>query len=251
MSGDSSPSPVLFIARGSDSFAVDAFTAIAELPRDLPPWALIGGVAVAINLSGFHRPTADIDSVCLDGEAAVSLLVAHGAARSRNGVTLSQSGVAVSLDIIDVSSGPPDHGSYLAHRYALDSALTIEVEVRDQSSRLLASASARVATPGALVAMKAHSVDERRRARPEKRVGDLYDVVRIVGTFGTDIIASELAAARPELIESIARHLEPLFVTNVARSLRELRNDGRGIAATVDRIDLEIVSELVVALRRR
>lgn len=250
MSGGSS-APVQFIARRNDSFAVEAFTAIAELPNDLPPWALIGGVAVAVNLSGFHRPTADIDSVSLDGETAVSLLVAHGAAPSRNGVTLNRSGVAVSLDIIDVSSGPPDHGSYLAHRYGLDTALTIKVEVRDQSSELLATALPRVATPGALIAMKAHSVGERRRTRPEKRVGDLYDVVRIVGAFGTEAISRDLERAGPELIESVAGHLKQLFVTNVARTLRELRNDGRGIAATIDRIDLEIVSQLVSALSRR
>lgn len=242
---------VLFIARGSDAFAVGAFNAISELPRDLPPWALIGGVAVAINLAGFHRPTADIDSVSLDGETAVSLLVARGGERSPNGVTLNQFGGTVAFDIVDVSSGPPDHGSYLAHRYALDTARATDVEVRDQSSALLASTSARVALPGALVAMKAHSVLERSQARPEKRVSDLYDIVRIVGAFGIEGISSDLDAGTPELTRSTVRHLESLFVTGLSRSLRELRSDGRGIAATIDRTDLSLVGELVSHFRER
>ncbi len=156
----------------------------------------------------------------------------------------------VSLDIIDVSCGLPEDGAYLAHRYALDSALTIEVEVRDQSSMILATASPRVATPGALIAMKAHSVEGLRR-KPEKRVSDIYDLVRIVGAFGIETISQDLKVAPPELVKSTADHLETLFITDVTRSLRELRKDGRGIAATIDRSDLEIVGELVPALRRR
>lgn len=259
MLGDSDLAPVVFIADTERSFAVQAFGAIAALPGELPPWALIGGVAVAINLRGFHRPTSDLDAVSLDGDAAVTLLLAKAATRSPNGVKLNGTTAVVSFDIIDVSDGPPDHASaYMAHRYALETASTLVVEVRDRSSRRLSATPVRVATPAALIAMKAHSVEGRSTMQPEKRVGDLYDMVRLVANFGSGVIARDLISSAhgvlrgrvaENLRDRVADNIEKLFVIDATRSLRELRNDGRGLAATIDRADLAIVAELVTHLR--
>lgn len=249
MSGNSSDEPtliphVVFVATSADSFTARAVGALAKLPGDLPPWALIGGVAVAVNLLGFHRTTGDLDSVSLDGEAAIALLVAGGGTRSGDSVTLTADDAPVKFDIIDVSEGSPDHGPFLAHRFALDTAVPRRIEVAIGTAKPAMSVVVLVATPAAVVTMKLHAIDGRRAARPDKRSGDLYDIIRLVGAFGPNQLAVDLrTAASPTLVASTRRWCNEYFVTEATRSLRLLKIDSRGIVGDVDRVDIGLVAE--------
>ena len=245
-SGDGSTSipHVVFVAASADTFTARAVEALARIPRDLPPWALIGGVAVAVNLSGFHRTTGDLDAVSLDGEAAIALLVASGGTRAGDSVMLTADDSSVTFDIIDVSEGSPDHGPFLAHRFALDTAVPRRIGVSIGAAQPAMSVVVLVATPAAVVTMKLHAIDGRRAARPDKRSGDLYDIIRLVGAFGPAQLAVDLrTAASPVLLASTQRWCHEYFVTEATRSLRLLKIDSRSVVSDVDRVDIGLVAE--------
>lgn len=241
---------VVFVATTPDAFAVKALSALGALPARLPTWALVGGVSVAVNLNGFHRPTGDLDTVSIDADSALELLVEQGAQQSRNGVTIASGSTFVDVDIIDVSGGDPHSGAYLAHSFALETAVNRLLRVVSSSSReTLVEVTVPVATPTAIVAMKLHSVEGRRDSRPDKRSGDIYDVVRIVGAFGAASIAAELRRTAPRiLVSSTTTMCKRYFVDEVDRSFRWLRMDSRSAVSDVERSDLLAVGELVVQL---
>lgn len=248
MSGAEQPFPqvpVVFFSSSSDAFAVRAIQTLNGLPADLPRWALIGGVAVAVNLDGFHRATGDLDAVSLAGEATLALLISRGALRSGTGVEFPTPGrEPIKLDVIDVSEGDAQHAPFLAHRYALEAAAPRHIEVRDIRNTLLAETTVRVAEPGSIMAMKMHTVQARRAERPEKRSGDLYDMIRLVAAWGPIELATRLRSDSPPLLlKSTKRLCQEYFDSDAARSLHQLRIDSRGVVADVDRVDLELVAE--------
>lgn len=249
MSGANSAA-VVFVAATPDSFAVHAISALGSLPVTLPSWALVGGVSVAVNLNGFHRPTADLDTVSIDGDGALELLIERGARRSTSGVTIESGSTVVDVDIIDVSDGDPESGAFLAHRFALDTAIKRLLRVMSLSgAQLLTEVTAPVATPAAIVAMKLHSVEGRRESRPEKRASDIYDVVRIVSAFGSVSIADELTRSAPtSLVASVVSRCNRYFVNDVDRSFRWLRMDSRSALSDVDRSELVLVGEVAALL---
>jgi hypothetical protein len=251
---DSFPEPpIVFVAADAEAFAARAVTLLSQLPPTLPLWALVGGVAVAINLAGFHRPTGDLDSVSLDGDGAINMLIGSGASRVGAGVELDDHrGAPVKFDVIDVSEGLADDGGYLAHRYGLDSAQSRRIDVLDRRLLNLASATIRVARPEALVVMKLHAIEGRRTSRPEKRSGDLYDIIRLTAAFGPHRIAAALRSnASPSLVLSARNWCGRYFVEDAARTLRSLRIDSRATINEVDRTDIELVAELYELLGTR
>ena len=238
--------PVIFVSSNAESFAAKALTTLAALPPTLPAWALVGGVAVAVNLNGFHRPTADLDTVSIDGELAIEVLITSGASRSRNGVTFGSTNTLVSLDIIDVSDGDPDHGGFAAHRFALETATVRELRVTTRDGPILASVAVPVATAAAIVAMKLQAIEGRKTVRPEKRSGDVSDIVRIVSAFGSPALANTLLETAPEnLVEQTRRACRQYFETDVDRTFRWLRTDNRSQVSEIDRDDLAMVADLV------
>ena len=103
MSGSEPSQPaVVFFASGPDAFVVRAVNHLATLPPGLPEWALIGGVAVAIRLAGFQRPTTDLDSVTLDAALAMEVLVAAGGQRQGQSVAFNDGALSiVKFDLIE------------------------------------------------------------------------------------------------------------------------------------------------------
>ncbi|MCP4309344.1 MAG: nucleotidyl transferase AbiEii/AbiGii toxin family protein [bacterium] len=248
MSGDSA---VVFIASGEQAFAATAIATLGALPDDLPPWALVGGVSVAVNLASFHRPTGDLDTVSLDGEQAVTLLLGDGGHRSRNGVRLRANETEINLDIIDVSDGDPDEGAYLAHRLALETAEPRHLCVVDLESRPLSDAWVPVAAPEAIVAMKLHALEGRRTSRPEKRSGDLSDIIRLTEQLGAADIARRLTScSSANLLRSTAELCRKYFVDEADRSYRWLRIDSRSSVSEIQRDDLFCGEELAAELSR-
>jgi hypothetical protein len=127
--------------------------------------AVMGKFAVMVRPATAHRVTDDLDSVTwsADGtpDAPIAVLLEHGATRSRNGVDLGE----VHIDLIAVSDYEPaqlpaavdDAMFVIAHSYGPASATMLTIEARDADGNLATGATARVATPAALVAMKTAS----------------------------------------------------------------------------------------------
>lgn len=242
MSGE----PVTFVVSDESAFAVRAIQVLAELPVDLPPWALIGGLAVSVTLAGPHRATADIDAVSLDKDTTVAVLLDRGADRSGNGVRILIDRQPIELDLIDVAEGDPQHGGFLAHRLALDTAERRAISVVGRTGTALAGAIVSVATAEALVAMKVHAVGERRASRPEKRSGDVYDIVRLVKANGPAPLARRLAdVASPRLVAEVRRLILDLFEQEATRTRRWVLVGDRGSHADeVTREDIALVAEM-------
>ncbi len=243
------PPPVVFYASGRDGFAVRAVHHLAALPAALPKWALVGGVAVAIRLAGFQRPTSDLDSVTLDAALAMEILIGSGGQRQGQSVTFTDSAsTPVKFDLIDVSEGDPEDGSFLAHRFALDTATNCQVEVRGRGNDLFAQVSLPVASPSALIAMKAHAIESRRTTNPDKISGDLFDIIQLTAMYGAASIGTELQGQRV-LAASVRQRCDQYFVRDAARTLGILRRDSRSMVADIDRLDIQTAAQLVEQLR--
>ena len=192
--------------------------------------AVIGGFAVMVRLATAHRVTDDIDAVTWteDGtpDAPIAVLLEHGATRSRNGVDLGD----VHIDLIAVSDFVPDQLPVdvddtmfvIAHAYGLSSATWLTIEARgahDVSTR----ATARVATPAALVAMKLRAMQQRRANVLNKRASDAYDAYRLPAAHDRDgRIARELATAPDGLGEWCVSRAREVFDTNASQTRRWL-----------------------------
>ncbi len=250
MSGEPvSGKPVIFSAFDETAFVVRAFRALQSLPPNLPPWALIGGVAVSVNLAGMHRPTGDLDSVSLDRDEAIAILTADGATLTTNGVAIGDLNATVEFDVIDVSIGDEEDGAFLAHRFALDTARAVRLLVVNRHSKVLVDHTIAVSTPGAIVAMKLHAIAGRRAQRPDKRSGDLFDIASLTVRHGASFIADELRNAPEILILGCAELVGKYFRSEVTATMRSLRTDSRDQVNALDLADLTDVAEIELLLR--
>jgi len=144
---------------------------------------------VMVRLATAHRVTDDLDAVTWteDGtpDAPIAVLLEHGATRSRNGVDLGD----VHIDLIAVSDYEPDQLPVdvddtmfvITHTYGLSSATWLTIEAR-RSDDVSVRATARVATPAALVAMKLRAMQQRRANALNKRASDAYDAYRLLAS---------------------------------------------------------------------
>ena len=214
--------------------------------------AVIGGFAVMIRLAAAHRVTEDLDAVTWteDGTSAVpiALLVEHGATRSRNGVDLG----GVHIDLIAVSDYevaqlPDDIDDamfVITHAYGLASATWLTVEARDTTDDLVTRATARVATPAALVAMKLRAMQQRRANVLNKRVSDVYDAYRLLAAHDRDgVIARELATAPDGLGAWCITRARDVFDTSAVQTRRWLGTGSPDMAAVTED-DLRTVGTL-------
>lgn len=217
--------------------------------EDIPPCSVIGGVAVSVRLGRALRATADLDAVTdyryapttlevlqqrddaiYDPAEPHSIIVAGGEIQFQDVVPLSDDGVAEleGANLLYVAS----------HAHALSAATPIQIVAVDGDVEV--AAVVRVATPGALVAMKLHAyLDRRRVAGPDKRPGDMWDIYNLLLHRG-DEAAEDLASgsrrlrdvveatAREELIDGCAR----------ARSVLRLSNDERYQAITAEELGI-------------
>ncbi len=234
--------------------------ALRILAAELAPseFALIGGLAVMTRLGRVHRATDDLDAAAQavdGGPSRLSVLVGGGdAGRERRTVG------GVKVDCIDVGSTPAseldpaalpedefDRAFVLAHRWALDSAVPATLTVVSGQRIPTATATCRVATPSALVAMKLQSAPRRRADRAHKGpndYGDLYALLTRPETL--DEIATDLMDAPQGLGRWCAERIEIEFVTGAARTARAIRQTTLSDPPTPD--DLESIGH--AALRR-
>ncbi len=253
VNGDVAPNVVL--RSGANDHLVRYTAALQRLSdMSIGRHALIGGFAVMVRLATAHRVTEDLDAVVwsADGtpDATIAVLLEHGATRSRNGVDLGD----VHIDLIAVSDYEParlpddvdDAMFVIAHAYGLASATLLTIEARDAGGNLVARATSRVSTPGALVAMKLRAMQQRRANALNKRASDAYDGFRLRAAHDRDgSIARELATAPDGLGAWCITRAREVFDTNASQTRRWLAIGSPDMAAvTVD--DLHTVGALFV-----
>jgi hypothetical protein len=224
----------------ANSLLVNAFTALRDLPKDYPQWVLAGGAAVLVQTAGSHRSTQDLDLLTDASDRAVSMLVGRNGERTTNGATLD----GITIDILDVSEGDVDSGSYLAHRHAFDEPDLLTVILRNSSEEFV-SLDVSVASVGSLIAMKTHAALDRRLAVPEKRATDTWDLLVLASSFAEEL-AESLSSLPSKLKDSIVERLEILFGTDLTRSMSLLRGYGGPEVAAVEREDLMQVKQSLI-----
>lgn len=188
------------------------------LPPELPPWAVVGGLAVYMRIGGVHRATDDLDTVSSDRARTLEILAASGAELGRRGATLPG---GIHLDVIELrGSSEPGSAVELARRWALDTAEAVGLRVV-AGTETVAEARLPVATTPALVAMKAHALP--RRKTPTKRANDAYDLVRLVEATGPAAMARSLSSAPAELARATAEALRYHFATHGDVTLKRIQ----------------------------
>jgi hypothetical protein len=202
---------------------------------DLGPHALIGGMAVMCRLAAVHRATNDIDTVAeATTPSAVEVITSSIGERDpskANRVLVD----GVKIDVIDTQGfryddldgiDEADRLFVVSHRWALETAAHTDLVVSD------ATASIRVATPPALVAMKAGAVLAGRRRETRKRASDLYDIYRVVAAYDrAGGIADALTTAPFGLGRLVADALRGVVIDEPERAARWLLDGGPEMSA--------------------
>ena len=154
--------------------------AAALAAEDIPPFAVIGGVAVTVRLGRALRATADLDAVTDQRYTPTALEILRGredtAYDAADPHTITISGAEVQFqDVEPVSEADVSHLDdkdllyVAAHAHALAAATPVRLLAADAQIE----ATVPVATTGALLATKLHAyLDRRRVAGPDKRPGD-------------------------------------------------------------------------------
>lgn len=256
---------VVPLANDARGIVARSIEALASLPDDLPPAAVVGGLAVMVRLYEAHRVTADFDQVSAGADLTITRLVALGAERTRNGVHLPDHHVR--LDLLDANQdlaeleGVPVTDQVearavnlaMAWRYSLETAVPTRILAVEASGpaaaepTVVARVEIPVAVAGALVAMKVLAARSPQRAAV-KVASDIYDAWRLIRAWGPTVVAEDLARAPLSLIDATVQHLRDLFGEDVERTARHLASASvPGVEAiTID--DLEQALAVVDAL---
>lgn len=229
----------------------------------MPRWALVGGLAVMVQLAEAHRATEDLDSAADndDGglDAAIAVLVESGQAMREDGHLRLVNGTRV--DVIEVGAIDPEHlpgvddndrWFTVSHAWAVETAEIYRLIVFEDAGEPIAETTVPIAPPGPLVAMKLQSHQARRR-RPEKQASDVYDIYRLLVAHDRDgAVARTLATAPHGLADRSAEVLEDTFVTEASRWARQLSvYDRGGDMGRVTAEDLEVVGGIAAETLRR
>ena len=246
----------------SVQLVADADGAIARLihaaelfgTRTSSPWALVGGMAVVIQLAGAHRATADVDAVADDDAGSLEpelSVLAHDQQGTSTGSRVIL-GDGTKIDVITTGSWVPDdlpdddldRVFILGHWWAVQSASAVTVQVVDGAA-VAATADINVASPAALVACKLQSC-RRRQRDPAKVASDIYDIYRLLVEHDADGgVATALANGPEDLGPWCAEALVETFATDADRSARKVGISARGPAmADVRALDLSVVGGL-------
>ncbi len=225
---------------------------------NLGSYAVIGGVAVSARLGQAHRATADIDTVVDDltpPPAIEALLGVPGAHSDPTGAhRVLFDGIKVEVQgtepftPADLDGLTDKQILYVgAHRYALESATAVTLVAQAYQ----AQASVPLATPGALVAMKLHAIEDRRAGGGlDKRSGDAWDMYRILLDLDhAGGVRDELSALPAPLRQVVADTAERILVERAARTISWLKA-GDERMATITAEELQALGRPVVASLR-
>ena len=110
-----------------------------------------------------------------------------------------------------------------------------------------------VAAPAALVAMKLHSIQDRKQERPAKAASDAEDLYRLIREHnGNGQLVTAVTQAPYGLPHLVAEAAERMLVDDALARRRSLLSDGGASAEAIDPEDFELVTtEFVQGLSRR
>jgi hypothetical protein len=234
--------PLVLFAR-PDSDLMTFIETIEELHLDVDSWALIGGIAVFARTGSEHRGTLDIDTLTQNADQLIEVLREHG------GEPLKAHSFVVGNAKVDVMEvGEPllaGQGSdsqiafALARRFAFDTATVETVSVRGPDGLELAATTLPIATPAALIALKAVSMPDRLMkhrdaAQYAKSTSDAIDLIALVGSAPLERLAVDLAAAPVALQQWVADTLTKSFDTDLSQTLVRLSLAGKRIGVSQD-----------------
>jgi len=210
------------------------------------PPVVVGGLAVLARLSRPHRATVDLDVVDRLRGALPQLDVLRAADGAQvvepAAVLLPTRHGAVKVDVLEVrqveldrpSDDPGDRLHASAHAWAHDSATDLVIEVITRAGERV-EATAPVAEPGPLIAMKLQAIMNRAAG---KQGTDLLDIVRLSFDVETRTAAlAQIATVDPGVAHDIDTHVDLWLVRERQRSLQWIRAAG-GADITLDDIDL-------------
>ena len=232
---------VLYARPGSDLMAF--IETIDELDLDADSWALIGGIAVFTRTGSEHRGTLDIDTLTRDADQLIEVLKSHG------GEPLKAHSFALGTTKVDVMEvGEPllaGQGSELqvafalARRFAFDTATVETVSIRGPDGLELASTTLPIATPAALIALKAVSMPDRLMKHRDatqyaKSTSDAIDLIALAGSSPLERLAVALATAPPALQRWVADTLMKSFDTDLSQTVVRLSMAGNKIGVSRD-----------------
>jgi hypothetical protein len=187
--------------------------------QNVPPFTLVGGLAVMARLERSHRVTTDIDTVTSGAERDDFLEIIGGtgivAGEGPNeGQRLYIDGVKVDviptgeLDLDGFDELPSDDALFvLAHYWAMSTSTSMSI-----SDETGVGVACRVALPAALVAMKLHALEGRRGDRAPKIASDTRDIYLLLERFDRDGAVGSGIARGPQ-------PLAPLVEAAVVRQL--------------------------------
>ena len=211
-------------------------------------YAIIGGLAILCRCRTAKRVTSDIDTVSagMDRGALVADKAMASGSDPEEDVKFDRI-VTEPLTMADLEGLPEKQQLFLAaHRWALESAgpVSVEISYRDTSAGPLevARASLAVATAPALLAMKLHSIQDRRRERPEKEGSDAEDIYRIISEYdqGGDL-ARALSLAPLGLPQLVLSTAQKVLVDGQLALRRALNVYGGESAREIDSDDFSFV----------
>ena len=217
-------------------------------------YAIIGGVAVSARLEQTHRSTADLDAVVDDLTVPPAIEVISMLPTARpdpesphrifvEGIKVEIQGTEPLLPG-DLTGLTEKQTLYVgAHRYALESATAVTLVAGDADVR----ATVPVATPGALVCMKLHAIQDRSPARGmDKRASDAWDIYRLLLDLDrTGDVREEIRDLDPLLRSAAAAALRKVFVDRAHQTSGWLRA-GDDTMASVRAEELEALAVAVL-----
>jgi hypothetical protein len=226
----------ILLIDGPGGLASRLVDALRRLTSEVPvsEFALIGGLAVMTRLGRVHRATDDLDAAAPsieDGPSRLSILVGRDSGRQRRtveGVKVDCIDVgpteAAKLNPADLPDNEFDRAFLLAHRWALDSAREAVLSALSEQRVPIATATCRVATAAALVAMKLQSAPRRRAERAHKGPNDYADLYLLLSQpESLNEVISDLPYAPHGLGQWCAERIQFEFVTEARRSARAVQ----------------------------
>jgi hypothetical protein len=216
--------------------------------------AIVGGPAVLCRLNEAYRATTDLDSA-LGGINKARL--ARGLQSKNPGrvdfgddSTLRIDGIevdileTVSVDDDELVDLPPLSQLFIvSHCWALETASAVSVRVGQHAE----ASELPIATPAALVAMKLHSIQDRREEQARKRGSDAEDLYRLLQAHDRNAeIASAILAGPARLAQLVADAAVTVLIDGATRTRRDLVVYGSESGAHIDVESIRLVGERLV-----
>ncbi len=237
---------------GAVSRLVHTASTLFDQPR-FGPAALVGGLAVTVRLATVHRATNDVDTVS-DGDGPREFALEYlGDAGGPGADRIEIDGVKVDVmataplpdDASELPDGDVDRLFVLGHRWALETAQPVSIEV--VAGEAATQADLRVATAPALIACKLHAIASRRDTSTAKRESDALDLVRLAGDLVRNpAVMAQFAVAPFDLARLVRAQVDEWLVGGSMRAARLIGLGAGTGEATIEPRDIATIGTMFI-----